>query len=69
MTDTYEAKRKLSGLLRRAREGEEISTAQAGVPLARLVPIEAATGGSRLGLDARAFLIPARFDEPFLDDY
>ena len=37
-----EAKSKLSELLRRARDGEEIIIAQAGVPVARLVPIVAA---------------------------
>lgn len=67
--NTYEAKSKLSELLRRARDGEEIIIAQAGVPVARLVPIAGAPGGSRLGLAAGAFSVPDDFDEPLLDDY
>ncbi len=67
--NTYEAKSKLSELLRRAREGEEIIIAQAGVPVARLVPIVAAVATSRLGLDAGAFTVPDDFDEPLLDEY
>lgn len=67
--NTYEAKSKLSELLRRARDGEEIIIAQAGVPMARLVPIAGARGGSRLGLDAGAFTVPDDFDDTLLDDY
>ncbi len=67
--NTYEAKAKLSELLRRARDGEEIIIAQAGVPIARLVPVAAARTSSRLGLDAGAFAVPDDFNEPLLDDY
>lgn len=67
--NTYEAKSKLSELLRRARDGEEIIIAQAGVPVARLVPIAGATSESRLGLDAGAFTVPDDFDDPLLDEY
>lgn len=35
----YEAKAKLSELLKRAEQGEEIIISRAGVPIAKLVPI------------------------------
>jgi prevent-host-death family protein len=67
--NTYEAKAKLSSLLKRARNGEEIIIAQAGVPIARLVPIQSERGRSRLGLDLGAFSVPDDFNETLLDDF
>ena len=37
--NTHEAKAQLSRLLRRVRAGEEITIANRGVPVARLVPV------------------------------
>jgi len=67
--NTYEAKAKLSELLRRAQQGEDIVIAQAGVPIARLVPIRSESSQSRLGLDTAAFSVPDDFNETLLDEY
>ncbi|MEN9580961.1 MAG: hypothetical protein RJA70_3970 [Pseudomonadota bacterium] len=67
--NTYEAKTKLSELLKRARSGEEIIIAQAGVPIARLVPIQSEHGRSRLGLDLGAFSVPDDFNKTLLDEF
>ena len=67
--NTYEAKAKLSDLVRRARNGEEIVIAQAGVPMVRLVPVRSEVNRSRLGLDLAAFAVPSTFDDPLLDEY
>ncbi len=37
--DVYEAKTTLSRLIERARQGEEIVIARAGIPMVRLVPV------------------------------
>jgi prevent-host-death family protein len=66
--NTYEAKTKLSALLKRAQRGEDIVIAQAGVPIARLVPIQASAPTSRLGIDRGAFVVPDDFNDPLLDD-
>jgi len=39
--NTHEAKTQFSKLLRRVAAGEEITIANRGVPVARLVPVEA----------------------------
>jgi prevent-host-death family protein len=41
VTDLHEAEAQLSELLERAAAGEEILIARNGVPIARLVPLEA----------------------------
>jgi prevent-host-death family protein len=46
----HEAKTHLSRLVEAAAAGEEIVIAKAGKPLARLVPIDAATGPRTLGV-------------------
>lgn len=45
-------------------EGEEIIIARAGVPIARLVPVEPAKGRRPLDLDKGAFEVPEDFDDP-----
>jgi prevent-host-death family protein len=47
----YEAKTQLSRLLRRVRAGEEIVIADAGRPIAKLVPIEPPRAARTLGGD------------------
>jgi prevent-host-death family protein len=69
IVNTYEAKAKLSALVRRARNGEEIVIAQAGVPMVRLVPVQAEVSRSRLGLDRAAFTVPEDFNDTLLDEY
>lgn len=65
--NTYEAKTKLSELLKRAQRGEDIVIAQAGVPIARLVPVRSEVK-RRMGLDEGAFAVPDDFNAPLLDD-
>ena len=47
----YEAKTQLSKLIRRVRAGEEVIIADAGTPVARLVPIEPPRTARALGRD------------------
>lgn len=67
LVNTYEAKTNLSQLLRRVQRGEDIVIAQAGVPIARLVPIRSEVK-HRMGLDEGAFEVPEDFNAPLLDD-
>jgi prevent-host-death family protein len=69
IVNTYEAKTKLSELLRRVAKGEDIVIAAAGVPVARLVPVQSAHKPSRLGIDEGAFVVPDDFNETLLDEY
>ncbi len=64
--NVYEAKTQLSRLLQEALAGEEIVIARDGVPLVRLVPVEAKPQ-SILGLVPGIVLSPD-FDAP-LDDF
>lgn len=66
--NVYEAKTHLSKLLRRVRAGEEIVIADAGKPIARLVPFDAAVGPRVLGGDEDAVWIANDFDAPLPDD-
>jgi prevent-host-death family protein len=59
-----EAKTHLSRLLKRAASGEEITIANAGVPIARLVPIAVPRGKRELGIDRGKIWIPEDFDAP-----
>jgi prevent-host-death family protein len=63
----YEAKTHLSRLLRRARAGEEIIIADAGRPVARLVPLAAARGPRVLGGDEELVRIGEDFDAALPD--
>lgn len=47
----YEAKTQLSKLIRQVRAGEEVIIADAGIPVAKLVPIEAPKTARVLGAD------------------
>jgi prevent-host-death family protein len=59
----HEAKTQLSNLLQRVAAGEEITIANRGVPVARLVPLEQA-GVRRLGIEHDRIRISDNFDEP-----
>ncbi|MEX2541785.1 MAG: type II toxin-antitoxin system Phd/YefM family antitoxin [Trueperaceae bacterium] len=58
----HEAKTTLSKLLRRVQAGEEVTILRGGTPVARLVPVKAAT--RQLGQDAGRFVVPDDFDAP-----
>ena len=65
----HEAKTHLSRLLQRVADGEEVIIAKAGVPIARLVPIEPKRKKTRpLGMDRGKIWIADDFDAPLPDD-
>jgi prevent-host-death family protein len=66
--NTHEAKTQLSRLLRRVSAGEEITIANRGVPVARLVPLSAPTPGRKLGFLRDTIKIPDDFDAPLPDE-
>jgi prevent-host-death family protein len=61
--NVHEAKTHLSQLLDRAAQGETITIAKAGKPVARLVPLEVVPAAQRrLGFLAGRFKVPDDFD-------
>jgi prevent-host-death family protein len=59
----YEAKTQLSKLIRRVRAGQEVIIADAGRPVAKLVPIEAPKTARVLGTDrGKIRVAPDAFD-------
>jgi prevent-host-death family protein len=64
--NTHEAKNSFSRLLRRVAAGEEITIANRGVPVARLVHIAAKQGARKLGT-MRGLVVPGDFDAPLLE--
>jgi prevent-host-death family protein len=66
--NTYEAKTQLSRLLRRVAAGEEITIANRGVPVARLVPVSTEKSERKLGIFRDKIKIADDFDAPLPDD-
>lgn len=66
--NTHEAKTQLSRLLRRVAAGEEITIANRGVPVARLVPIHTKKSHRKLGMFEGKFIVPDDFDAPLPDE-
>src|SRR5690349_10686443 len=64
----HETKTNLSKLLEAALRGEEIVIAKAGVPIARIVPIEAEKKKRKPGALKGKIKIAADFDAPLPDD-
>jgi prevent-host-death family protein len=62
--NVHEAKTQLSRLLQRVAGGEEITIANRGTPVARLVPAERPKGRRVLGIDRGHVKIADDFDEP-----
>jgi prevent-host-death family protein len=60
----HEAKTHLSRLLQRVAGGEEITIANAGVPVARLVPVDSSKTKRKLGRDTGLIRIADDFDSP-----
>ena len=60
----HQAKTHLSRLLQRVAGGEEVTIARAGVPVARLVPIERSQAKRKLGVDQGKIWIADDFDAP-----
>lgn len=63
-----EAKAQFSKLLRRAAAGEEITITKWGVPVARLVPVEAQKRKRQLGFYEGRLTIPDDFDAPLPEE-
>lgn len=66
--NVHEAKTNFSRLLQRVAGGEEITIAKAGVPVARLVPIEPKVAERRLGIDRDKVWMADDFDAPLPAD-
>jgi prevent-host-death family protein len=66
--NTHEAKTQLSKLLRRVAAGEEITIANRGVPVARLVPVRTHKAKRQLGAYGDTIKIADDFDGPLPDD-
>jgi prevent-host-death family protein len=66
--NTHEAKTQLSRLLRRVAAGEEITIANRGVPVARLVPVPPAKPVRKLGIYGDTIKIADDFDAPLPDE-
>jgi len=66
--NVHEAKTHFSKLLQRVAAGEEIIIARAGVPVAKLVPIEQRHAKRKLGLYSGEIWIADDFDAPLPDD-
>jgi prevent-host-death family protein len=64
----HAAKTQFSRLVEAAAQGEEIVIARAGVPLARLVPLEPVVKRRQLGMLAGRMTVPTDFDAPLHDD-
>src|SRR6266850_1889316 len=66
--NVLEAKIHFSRLLRRVAAGEEITIANRGVPVARLIPVTAEETTRKLGLFRGQMTIPEDFDAPLPED-
>jgi prevent-host-death family protein len=63
-----EGQAEFAELLRRVRSGEEIIISQAGIPIARIVPIAEQKLPRIPGLDRGKVTIKSDFDAPLPDD-
>ena len=68
MYNMHEAKTHLSRLAERAAQGEEITIARGGRPLARLVPLEADRRPRKFGWWSGSLRIADDFDAPLPDE-
>lgn len=68
VVNTHQAKTHLSRLLERVSAGEEIIIANAGKPVARLVPFREHTGERVPGRDRGLLKVPEDFDDPLPQD-
>jgi len=62
--NVHDAKTRFSRLLRRVAAGEEITIANRGNPVARLVPVETEKTTRKLGAFRDQINIPDNFDAP-----
>lgn len=64
----HQAKTHLSRILQRVAQGEEVTIARAGVPVARLVPAIGEDSPRPLGMDRDSIYIADDFDAPLPAD-
>ena len=62
------AKTHLSKLLERVADGDEIVIARAGVPIARLVPVNPVVSDRGLGTEKGRIVVAEDFDAPLPED-
>lgn len=67
--NTHEAKTHFSRLLRRVAAGEEITIANRGVPVARLIPMPVGGAKRKLGAFTGQMTNPEDFDAPLLEEF
>jgi prevent-host-death family protein len=65
--NVHQAKSQLSRLLQRVEAGEEVIIARAGVPIARLVPLEKVQPERSFGRDRGRLTVPDDFNDPLPD--
>ena len=68
VVNIHEAKTHLSRLLQRVAEGEEVTIARAGVPVAKLVPVETKKDVRPLGIARGQIWVADDFDAPLPED-
>ena len=68
IVNVYDAKTRLSQLLREVAAGEDIVIAKDGTPLARLVPFEAPGETRELGFAKGRIVVSEDFDAPLPPD-
>ncbi|MGD0308733.1 MAG: type II toxin-antitoxin system Phd/YefM family antitoxin [Acidobacteriota bacterium] len=66
--NVYQAKTKLSQLIDRAAEGEEIVIARNGRPVARLIPCDQSRAPRKLGILAGRIHVSEDFDAPLPEE-
>lgn len=66
--NVHEAKTNFSKLLQRVAAGEEITIAKAGIPVAKLVPVQAEKPKRTLGLYEGQIWMAEDFNAPLPDD-
>ena len=66
--NTHEAKTQLSRLLRRVAAGEEITIANRGIPVARLVPVSRQKPERQLGAYGDTIKIAEDFNAPLPEE-
>jgi prevent-host-death family protein len=64
----HQAKTHLSRILQRVAQGEEVTIARAGVPVARLIAAQAEQATRPLGMDRDSIRIAEDFDAPLPPD-
>ena len=66
--NVHEAKTHLSKLLKQVEEGEEIVIANAGKPVARMIPFAGVGEKRQLGFARGTFVVPDDFNDPLPDE-